>query len=341
MFNLEASPQPSPEPTRRTPRTLYLALLKDQPRPTALIQITRAEDPESQDSESPAEGEHESNNVVNASAIDPVYAAMLCNKLQEAQEIGRSLQLRIHGESSNHRLEVPANADLSNFAERALALADGDLEAIEIRIEEITLREMFSDQLRDVFPGSIKNFSKLEELLLARCDVISEDSLGAWLDMMPTQEEFAQLGEEAQRNIIKVLEVVLEMNDFVEASYMAGSYLLALPNYEPDPSKGNTQAVWCARTSACIFKTLTGVSPNAITSGVELLAAVTDQDTKCVNSQALILYLEAVRLLGERATTVRVISEFLDSEIPELADSSLANLGQEAFLTLEQLRKTS
>jgi hypothetical protein len=82
---------------------------------------------------------------------------------------------------------------------------------------------------------------------------------------------------------------------------------------------------------------MTGQAPGAIGSAEELLRVTRNATSKQTNSEALLLYIEAVSRFGDRRTTARIISELLDFEIPELPDSTLACLGEEAIATLEKL----
>jgi hypothetical protein len=335
MVNLEASNHPIPEPLKRTPRNLYEALLKGRPKPTSYINASKIPSP--QTSAEREELEVETGNVLGSTVIDPVHVHMLSNKLQEAREIGRSLQLKIDGNARSHRLEVPANGDVTSFATQALELSEGDLESIEILVEECALRSMFTEALSDVFRGATPDFPALEKILLSRCGEVSQESLGAWLDMLPCQEEFHSLPLRAQQNIIVVLEKIAEKTEFVEASYLAGKFLLSLPGYTPDASREISQSLWAASTSCSIFTSMTGQAPGAIGSAEELLRVTRNATSKQTNSEALLLYIEAVSRFGDRRTTARIISELLDFEIPELPDSTLACLGEEAIATLEKL----
>jgi hypothetical protein len=262
-----------------------------------------------------------------------------CDRIEEARLPGAPVYLRIPTDSGRLTLQIASNCNLERIARLALEMCDA--EDIEICIslspedEEILIYER---ELCDAFPGSMPDIEALDGFVEDRCGATAAVAYTAWINLLPRPEDVPALHPKAQENLIRTLEALAGKTKFAYPAHEAAHFLLSIPGYSPE-SGSAPNWLWEAQTDGYIFQEKTGLAAGDIHSVDELLDAVRDKKTKAVNSVPLILFLTYSKRLGNADTAKNILNPFLDTEIPELSDSKLASLGDEALQAIAAIDK--
>lgn len=277
--------------------------------------------------------------------IDAGALSALLEQLEIAREqagTGRVL-CRIETTRGHINLELPENGDAAAFALHALELAEGAADEIEIVVgspgasARESLIATYVENLSEIYPGTLSDIAALDGLLDEYCGGASDDAYAAWLLLLPPIDEFPASETSAFRNIITVLEALSGKMECAHSSFCAAKLLIALPGYEPDLNRGTPEWLWYAKMDALVFESLSGFAPNEIVSASQLLVAVRPSVHGRINSEALVLYLNHARVLGDSSIVSSVLLPFLTTEIAELEDQTLAGLGHRAVLAIRSI----